>query len=64
MSQRVGRQNLPPGYDLGTLHGGVVFKWRDDAGAWQMSQVHPACEVVAEAWRHHVSNVGGDNPYR
>lgn len=58
MSRKAGRQNLPPGYDLGTLHGGVVFKWRDEAGAWQVSQVWPADRVVTEAWRHDSSRLG------
>jgi hypothetical protein len=53
MSFKPGKQNLPPGYDLGTLHAGLVFKWRDVAGAWQVSPVYPRDRVVDEAWRHH-----------
>ncbi len=65
MTFRPGKQNLPPGYDLGTLASGLVFKWQDADGRWQVSPVYTRDTVVGEAWRHHAQGAGGEaGPYR
>ena len=52
MPFRPGKQNLPPGYDLGTWKSGMVFTYLDGATR-KMSEVHTRDTVVDEAWKHY-----------
>jgi hypothetical protein len=47
-----GKQNLPPGYDLGTWKTGVVFTWHDGK-KWNMSETWTRDTVVDKAWEHY-----------